>query len=1031
MSKNIKGITVEIGGNVTPLNDALGKVNKHAKDLQNELKFVNKALELDPTNIDLITQKQDVLRESIGNTTTKLETLKQAQQKLDREMKEGLEVDQEQYRKLQREIVFTENKLESYKNELNELPAKLQSVSKSIEEFGSKAESAGNKMMGISAISVGLLTGATTQAVSLEGAVNKYIASTGKGIESTEEFEAVISRIYSNNFGESFEEIANNMGIVTQMLGDLPTDQLEEITEKSMLLQSVYDMDFRENIRGLDAMMNQFGISADEALELINQGAQAGLNQNQDWTDQIAEYAVHWADLGFTAEDMLNKLIAGSQDGAFQIDYLNDAMKEFGIKVLESDDNVAGAFATLGLNAEDMKTAFAEGGDAGREAFSQVAEALSAIDDPLKQNELGVALFGTKFEDLGATAILAMGNATDSVDQLGDSLDKTGDIMSSGTGASMATLLKEVQALGAELGQVLLPIIQPIVSGLRDMVAGLSDMSPTAQKVVVAIMGIVGAIGPVLSIVGKISTSISGFMSTLGKLAPVIAKLKTVFTAIGGIFAKLAPLLTTLKGAFVAIGTAITGPIGIAVAVVAGLIAVFTLLYNKCEWFRNGVNAIWEAIKNAFFTAWDAITNFFTVTIPNVFNTVINFVKSNWQGLLLLIVNPFAGAFKLLYDNCEGFRTFVDNFVQNVKDFFINGWNSIVEFFTVSIPTWINNVMTWLSELPRRIGYGIGVILGNIIQFGIDIVNWITTNVPMFIENAINFLKELPSKVWNWLVETFNKIVQFGADTLAKAIEIGSNFLTKIIEFYKQLPSKIWEWLKETIVKIATFVTDVKNKAVEVGSQFIETVVRYIKELPSKIWTWLKSAISKVTTWVSDMKRKGKEAISGLINAVVEGAKDIPEKMLKIGKDIVNGVWDGILDAKDKFVDNVTSFFSGIVDGVKDALEIESPSKVFRREVGRWIPLGVAEGIDDTAGAVDQSIGNMFGHAVNGVQNGFNALNSQSAITGLMNGTNGLVGGATSNNYGQNTVNIYTESIDTQNIDRLVDVINRKLGIAY
>ena len=912
MAGNIKGITVEIGGNTTPLNEALQGVNKQAKDLQKELGFVEKALKIDPKNVDLLKQKQDLLTESVKNTADKLDILKNAQKKLDDDMQAGLEVDAEQYRQLQRQIVFTEDKLEGLTKELQNFGSvgaqQIAAVGNQFKEVGGKITEAGKGFSVISAGAGAALTAATTQAVSLEGAVNKYVAATGKSVEETEKFEEVLTNIFSKGLGESMEDIGDKMGIVTSMLGDLPTDQLESITEKSLRLQQVYDMDFQENIRGLDAMMTQFGISADEALELINQGAQQGLNQNKDWTDQIAEYAVHWSDLGFTAEDMLNKLIAGSQDGAFQIDYLNDAMKEFGIKVLEDDEKVSNAFTTLGLNAEELKGAFAQGGDAGREAFSQVAEALNGVSDPLKQNELGVTLFGTKFEDLGATAILAMGSAEESVDMLGDSLAKTSEVMDSGTGASFQQLTRDIQLLGAELGQVLLPIVQPLVDGLRGMVQTFSEMSPTTQTVIVTILGIVTAIGPLLIVIGNIISAVGTIMTIVPNL---VSMFNTVKTAMVGLNAVMA-----------------ANPIGVIVIAITGLIAILVTLYNKCDWFRNGVNAIWDAIKTAFFAAWDAITNFFTVTIPSVFNTVIDFVKNNWQALLLLIVNPFAGAFKLLYDNCDAFRNFVDNFVKKVKEFFVNGWNSIVTFFTESIPNFIGSVKNWLNE-------------------------------------------------------TYNKIVQFVTDTIARAVEV--------------------------------------------GSKFIETVISFIKELPGKVWTWLKETIAKLKTWVSDMKAKGKEAIKSLIDAVIDGAKSIPSKMLEIGKNIVDGVWDGIKDAKDAFFNNVSGFFSGIVDSVKDTLGIESPSKVFKREVGQWIPAGVAEGIDENAGVVGESLSHMLDTS----NVGLDAFNSQGSIFNTMRGVNGSNSSTTSNNYGHNTVNIYTDSIDTQNIDKLVDVINRRLGIAY
>ena len=130
------------------------------------------------------------------------------------------------------------------------------------------------------------------------------------------------------------------------------------------------------------------------------------------------------------------------------------------------------------------------------------------------------------------------------------------------------------------------------------------------------------------------------------------------------------------------------------------------------------------------------------------------------------------------------------------------------------------------------------------------------------------------------------------------------------------------------------------------GTNFINNIVSFMQQLPGKIKQYLDSAINNLKTWVTQMGTKGKEAVQSLINNVTSAASGIASKVASIGSDIVSGVWNGIKGAAGWFKDQVTSFFSGIVDGVKDALGIGSPSKVFRDEIGRWLPPGVVQGFE-------------------------------------------------------------------------------------
>lgn len=699
-SSKIKGITIEIDGDTTKLGKALESAEGSSKSLQSELKGINTLLKLDPSNVELLTQKQKVLTDAISSTEDKLKTLKNAQAQVQAQFNKG-EITEQQYRDFQREIVATEKKLEGLKKEAKDFGSvftqQVKVASENVKELGGKVEEAGKKMSGISAAAAAGLVASGKAAADNEAAINKYIGSTGKAVSETDRYKEVMETIYRNNYGESIADVADKMRIVSNILGDLPDEELQSVVEKSYMLEDAYGMDFQENVRGVNALMDQFGITAEQAYELINQGAQKGLNQNQDLTDQIAEYSTYYAKLGFTAEDFFNMMVAGAKDGAYQIDYLNDAMKEFGIRTKDNSTSTNDAYKALGLNVDEVNNKFAQGGDKAQEAFAEVTKAIMAIEDPVKRNEIGVALFGTKFEDLEESAVFAMTNAEKSVNMLGDSVEQTSDTMYGGTSAKAQEAVRSIQTAFASLGESLLPIIAPIAEKIAALAQKFSELSPTVQKVILVITGIVAAAGPVLIFIGKIVSAISTLM-------PII-------TAIG----------TFISGTLIPTIGAVVTALGWPIAAIMAIIAVIVLLWNKCEWFRDAVMVVWEAIKsaltvaiewlkNAFLTAWEYIKEIWDFVKPYfqmiwnnikiIFSVVKDvlgaYFKSAWE-VIKAVWNVVGAYFKAVWNTIKGIFAVVKavlsgnwkdaweaikKIVSGWADYFKTLWNSIKKIFS-------------------------------------------------------------------------------------------------------------------------------------------------------------------------------------------------------------------------------------------------------------------------------------------------------------------------------------------------------------
>lgn len=316
---------------------------------------------------------------------------------------------------------------------------------------------------------------AVNSAVDMDKALNGLAASTGASTDEMEEYETVLKKVYANNYGENFQSIADTMAVVRQQMTGISDTDMQTLTEAAFAFEDISGYSPEESLRAANSLMNQFGVTAEEAYNLMVQGQQQGLDFSGELLDSINEYAPQFEKMGFSAEDMFNIFKSGAESGAFNLDKIGDAVKENAIRVIDLSESTTNAFTSLGLDASQMASEFGAGGETAEKAFQKVMVGLQSIEDPVKRNQIGTALWGTMWEDLGETVILSSADMTDSFDQTADSMKKVQDVKYDDLGSMFDGLKRSVEMLVLPLGEELIPLLSDLI---QDALPVIEDVLP-------------------------------------------------------------------------------------------------------------------------------------------------------------------------------------------------------------------------------------------------------------------------------------------------------------------------------------------------------------------------------------------------------------------------------------------------------------------------------------------------------------------------------------------------------------------------
>lgn len=567
-------------------------------------------------------------------------------------------------------------------------------------------------------------------------ATNQMASATGAAGEELENLRDVMENVYADNFGEDVADVADTVALVDRNMANLDKNGLTNATEGALALRDAFEYDVAESTRAAEAIRKNFGSSAEEAFSLIAAGAQNGLDYSGELIDTINEYSSQFSKLGFTADGMFNLLQSGADSTAWNLDKVGDAIKEFSIRAIDGSDTTVAAFKDLGYNAEEIMATFAAGGEGANEAFFDVINTLLDVDDQVKRDALGVALFGTMWEDLGVEAMEAMAGASQAAYDTEGALEQINQVRYNDLDSAL-------QGIGRQMEVSLLPaadaVYQSLMDNMPEITEAMEEVSPVIAEIAEDFADWAGgAISDGLPVLvdgikdfadwaGKAYDKAQPFLSFLwehkGTVLAVAAALRVLGPAIGAVTTAMSMYskakgfvallqqsgkITQITGAFKAFGSALMGPLGIIIAVAAAIALLYKNWDTVKAWlvnFGNTVNQIWTNFSNMVGNAIAAIGEKFPLLGAYLqgwwesIQAAVENVKAIFQNIIDFISNVFSGNWSAAWQNIVNIFGNLFGMIVNLAKAPINGVISAINWvlskinsISVTIPDWVPGV---------------------------------------------------------------------------------------------------------------------------------------------------------------------------------------------------------------------------------------------------------------------------------------------------------------------------------------------------
>ena len=771
----VDGTTKEVQKLGTTAEKISTKMEAGFKDVETAVRDNGKELQkLNTTAAKIGTTMErgfDRMENSISEVSVEIWQLKDRIEESNRIAKEG-------FNKVVQALQQTKKEANNTENAFDKLSGTLGAVKAAVAGF----------------ISFEAMKGLVTSASDWTAAMNHFRAATGASFKDMKQYGESAKAVFNEGIGETPLEIAQNMAKIgqnTQVTGK----NLEKLTKSAMALQKTFDWDPNELTRATDMAYKQWGYSHTQTMGLLAKGAQMGLDKNQNLLDSMNEYAVHFKKIGMSGEDMIKVFAAVGKQGVFDFDKAGDALKEFSIRAIDGSKSTVEAYQKLGLNAETMAAQMAKGGPTAKRTFSTILESIKGVKDPIKQDAIGVSLFGTMWEDMGKKAIFALGDTKGSLGDVKGTLSEIERLQYN----DATTAFK---ALGRTINTELAGVAGSAVNKLRDSLNKLRE-SGQLKDIFEGFEESANSAYEVGERIGRGLLRTYQFAkdnwSTLGPIIKTVSAALVVYNAL--VLANVAG--KQLEATWLSI---VTGKMWAANA---------AMLANPYTWIVIGIVAViaaialciiyWDEIKATILEWWAVISP----PLQAFWDKCVQVFEGIWEviGPVVMAIVSFSQAYFQVW------WAVVSTVLQGIWSVLVAVWTAAYNFVITVVPAIVQFAVAYFQLWWAVLGpilSAIWLLITSTWQKIWAFIGPIVTNIWMTIQNAFN-------NGVAWLSGLISTMAQIGRDIISGLINGITERMGALTEKITSVKNTIVGGLKNALqvhspskltMKLGTFITE-------------------------------------------------------------------------------------------------------------------------------------------------------------------------------------------------------------------------------
>lgn len=570
--------------------------------------------------------------------------------------------------------------------------------------------------------------------------VNAYFGETGQAAEDTAN---VIKSVYSDGVGESMDSVADAVLMVKKNLGDLSETDLTNLTQQAITLDELYGIDMNETLRGVNSLMQQYGLTAQEAMDYIVVGTQNGLDKTNELGDNLSEYAGKFSQAGYSASEYFQLLDNGLKNGAYNLDKVNDAINEVTTRLV--DGTIGESIGSFSTKTQELFTSWQNGGATQKQVIDSIVADIGNCTNQQEALNLAALAFGTMAEDGNLkfiTSLTSVGSTYDSVKGSAQGMFDATTTPMQQMESNTRKLQQALVPLGEKLAELANAILPPLVSVITT-IGGWFERLP----------------GPVQNFVIILGALLAAFTA----LTPVIA---AISVAMGALNVSMLPIIAVIAAV---------------AAAIAGIIAIIQNWGAITQWFGElwntictGIGAMVDSLKAWFSNLWTHLQSVWE-GICNVVQTAVMLLGSIIQGAIDIITLPF----QMIWENCKGIVSSVWEDIKSVVSSAIHAVSSTISSVMGAIKNVISTVWNAISSKVS------------------SVLNAIKTTV----STIFNAVKSVASSVWNGIKSVISSVVDGIKSKVSSVFNGVKSTVTSIFNGIKSTATSVWNGIKDAIIK--------------------------------------------------------------------------------------------------------------------------------------------------------------------------------------------------------------------------------------